>query len=169
MPKIKTIHLVAITIMFLLFIIIVLPRAASNLEDVVGAVDSPDTAFVYTKDELYEMADSFGEDGRSFYIKQRFTFDLVFPLVYGAFMIAYASYGVINIDLKRLFLYIPILAVGFDLLENIFASLVFHYYPREIIIGYFTPYVSLFKWIFVIIGMGIPVIVLIQIIRKKVR
>ena len=42
---------------------------------------------MYSTSDLYEMAQSYGADGRGLYVKARFTFDLVWPLVYTLFLV----------------------------------------------------------------------------------
>lgn len=137
-------------ILFTLFMIIVLPNESAQSASL-GLDQSPDTSFFYTRETLYDIAESYGEEGRAFYIEQRFTFDLIWPLVYGIFL---------SVTITTLYLYIkpshihqkifflPIIAVLFDYIENIFASIVMYRYPKEtIIIDVLAGPITSIKWI----------------------
>lgn len=120
-------------LVFLLFTALVLPGQAAASP--AGADWTPDLSFFYTADELYRLAEAYGEQGRVAYIEQRFTFDLIWPVVYTAFLVtaigwlfrrAFASgspWQLANLA--------PVLGMLFDYLENISASLVMARYPAE--------------------------------------
>ena len=76
----------------LVFTIIVLPRQAQSALENTGREVSPDTSLFYTPTELYQMAEAYEAEGRQAYIHARWTFDLVFPLVYVAFLTAGISW-----------------------------------------------------------------------------
>ena len=100
------------------------------------------------------MASSYGEEGRAAYIQARFTFDLIWPLVYGLFLATGISWtfrkafsegsrwGLANIA--------PILGVLFDYLENLSTSLVIARYPDSTpVIDWLAPTFTMLKWLFV--------------------
>jgi len=139
---------------FFLFMFTVLPDQAAKAEVYARGAGSPDTAFFYLPQELYEIAEAYGEAGRQAYVRARFTFDLAFPLVYGgflAFTISWFLGKALEEDSRwRLLNLVPVLGVIFDLLENIAASLVIGLYPQRLaaaawLASVFTPV----KWIFV--------------------
>lgn len=122
-----------------------------------GTTKTPDTTFFYTAEELYRIAGELGEAGRSHYIRSRFTFDVVWPLVYLTFLVttigwlaqrsfdASSKWRPINL--------LPVAAALFDLLENSTASLVMARHPAMTpavaeLAGFFT----LLKWIFVLVS-----------------
>ena len=72
-------------VVFILFMIFVLPQQAQKAEAYSGGT-SPDTSYIYSASDLYQMAESYGAEGRAAYIYARFTFDLVFPLAYLFFL-----------------------------------------------------------------------------------
>ncbi|MBK6645342.1 MAG: hypothetical protein IPG44_06250 [Anaerolineales bacterium] len=76
---------------FVFFMIVVLPQQAQKAEAYSGGT-SPDTSYIYSAGDLYQMAEDYGAEGRAAYIYARFTFDLVFPLVYGFFLTATISW-----------------------------------------------------------------------------
>ena len=61
-------------IIFITFTALVLPGQAAQAEDSSGGAATPDLSFVYSVNDLYEMAELYGEMGRSDYVKARFTF-----------------------------------------------------------------------------------------------
>jgi len=76
----------ACLVIFLLFTALVLPSQAAGAEAYSGNIGSPDTSFYYSSEALYEFAEAYGSQGRSTYIRARLTFDVVWPLVYLAFL-----------------------------------------------------------------------------------
>ena len=77
---------------FILFIMLVLPLQASKAKAQNGDMGSPDLSFYYSAEDLYQMAEAFGEEGRKSYIIARYSFDLVWPLVYTFFLITGISW-----------------------------------------------------------------------------
>ena len=67
---------VSALVLFIVFMVTVLPSQSENAREQSGE-SSPDMSFFFTVDELYEIAESYGEAGRDAYVKARFTFDLV--------------------------------------------------------------------------------------------
>jgi len=138
-------------LVFILFTILVLPRQTAIGDEAGGDTKSPDLSFYYTADELNRMAQAYGEAGREAYVRARFSFDLIWPLVYTLFLSTSISWLA-----KRSFLpgspwqqanLVPILGALFDLLENLATSAVMIHYPRLLpvtarLAGFFT----LTKW-----------------------
>jgi uncharacterized BrkB/YihY/UPF0761 family membrane protein len=140
-------------VIFLAFTIIVLPAQSAKAKLYSGAAGSPDTTFLYTAGDLYKTAEAYGQAGRSEYIKARFTFDLIWPLVYLAFLTSAISWLYHRLDLdgnlwKRVNL-APIFGVLFDYLENISTSIVMARFPEPTpIIASLAPIFTFMKWIF---------------------
>lgn len=139
------------TALFLLFLILVLPRQASASQARTGDLPSPDTSLIYAPQELYRLAGEYGPEARKAYIQARFTFDLLFPLVYGSFLATTLSWvsrrvlpegsGWLRINL------IPGTAVLFDFLENTSTSLVMGLYPRRLPgVNHLAPAFTALKW-----------------------
>ncbi len=141
-------------IIFLLFTALVLPGQAARAETDTGDAGSPDMSFYYTTDELYRMAEAYGKDGRNAYVRARFTFDLIWPLVYTAFLCAGISW--VN---RRAFgpdspwqraNLAPVLGALFDYLENVSTSLVMIRYPGETpVVDILAAVFTMVKWVFV--------------------
>ncbi|MBS1248569.1 MAG: hypothetical protein MAG431_00121 [Chloroflexi bacterium] len=141
-------------VIFFAFTAIVLPRQAAKAEAQTGQSTSPDTSFTYSVDDLYHMAEAYGEQGRKAYVRARFTFDLIFPVVYVLFLVTAISFLAgkslePNSPWMRANL-IPVLGATFDYLENISTSLVMWRYPAPMpIVAFLAPVFTFVKWIFV--------------------
>jgi hypothetical protein len=147
--KINGIIVLLSLIIFVLFTATVLPAEAARSADL-GLVESIDTSFFYSATRLYEIIKSYSYEVRMRYIYQRFTFDLVWPLVYGFFIISSTWYLLKEIKLpyKNTLKYLPIMAVIFDFLENILVSLLMYLYPIQInILGWIASLFTSLKWI----------------------
>ena len=157
--------LVALMI-FLMFSSLVLPIQASKAKAENGDMGSPDLSFYYSADDLYRMAEAYGEIGRRSYVKARFTFDLVWPLVYTLFLITGISWVTRKTSaMGSLWLranLVPIPGAIFDILENVSTSLVMIRYPDQtgMVDGLATVF-TMTKWVFanlsfvlLLIGVG---------------
>ncbi len=139
---------------FLLFGGLVLPAQAQRADAYSNGAASPDSSFFYSKTDLYEMANMYGEIGRAEYIRARFTFDLIFPLVYLAFLVTSISWVFVRAfpdasNRWRLLNVFPVFGVLFDYLENISTSLVMASYPGQSFAGFLAPVFTSVKWFFV--------------------
>jgi len=139
---------------FVVFVIFVLPGQSAKASEGTAESGTPDLSFAYSTGDLYEMAESYGEPGRTEYIRARFTFDLVWPLVYGAFLITAISWSFAKASppesIWRGMNLAPVLGVVFDFLENISTSIVMFRYPaRTPIIDMLATVFTPVKWIFV--------------------
>jgi hypothetical protein len=139
-------------LIFFLFSALVLPQQATKAEQETGSTDSPDTSLFYSASDLYQIAESYGEQGRQAYVRARFTFDLVWPLVYTLFLAtaiswvfgqAFAS----DSPWQRANL-APLLGALFDYLENLSTSLVMLRYPAR------TPVVDALASVFTVLKWG---------------
>jgi hypothetical protein len=141
-------------VIFLLFTALVLPGQASRAEKDTGDAGSPDTSFYYSADDLYQMAETYGEEGRRAYVRTRFTFDLIWPLVYTIFLGSGISWvyhkTFASGSLWQRANLLPLLGALFDYAENVSTSLVMIRYPNpttmvDVLAAVFT----MVKWIFV--------------------
>ena len=139
-------------LVFIVFSALTLPQQNELADSYSQGMGSPDTSLFYSGEELYSLAEVYGEEGRSAYLNARWTFDLAFPLVYSFFLITSISW-LLNRLLPsasrwRLFNLLPVAAFVFDLLENSATSLVMarfpiHCPPGELLAPIFTP----IKWL----------------------
>ena len=159
-------------VIFLIFSATQLPAQSARAAAYSGSSGTPDTSLFYSTAALYGMAAAYGAEGRQAYIQARFTFDLAFPLVYGAFLATALSYllgHALDEDSpwRRLNL-LPLAAMLFDYLENICATRVMAAYPTPQPVAaalavLFTP----LKWLFIAAGFLLLPFALILFLRKK--
>ena len=145
-----------VSLVFLAFVLWALPAASQAGVDV-GLTQSIDTSFGMSADQLWVIAESYGPTIRQAYIVQRWTFDVLWPIVYTSFFMSSALYLGKKIKLndggKTLLFLIP-LGVLFDLLENSLVSLVFALFPIRIIgLTEAAVLMTPIKWVFVSLSM----------------
>jgi len=150
-------------VVFGLFMAFVLPAQAAKADEYAEGAGSPDTSFYYSSEDLFDMAEVYGEEGRAAYVRARFTFDLVFPAVYGVFLLVTNSWvlgrAFPETSRWRMLNLVPLIGVLFDLAENIFTSVVMAGYPvRREFAAMLAPVLTLIKWIFVNGGFVILII-----------
>lgn len=160
-------------VVFMLFTALVLPQQSARADEETGDVGSPDTAFFYASQDLYDFAEAYGEEGRAAYVRARGTFDVVWPLVYAFFLVATISWAagrafVPNSQWQLLNL-VPVLAMLFDFLENLFTSLVMLRYPQPSpLAAAFAPPVSMIKWALVMGSFVLLLIIMGVAVGKRV-
>lgn len=156
-------------VVFLIFMVFVLPAQAAGADTFSGETGSPDMSFFYSPQELYKMAEAYGEGGRQAYIQARFTFDLIWPLAYTFFFgtaISWTFAVVFPPDSRwRWANLVPFGALVFDYLENLSTSLVMYRYPATGgVMAFFAPIFTVLKWIlvggsFVLLVFGFAVMI----------
>lgn len=158
---------VVVTVIFLLFVSIVLPYVSSMTSKVTGVTESPDTSFFYQSEKIFDLAESYGESGRDFYIMIRWTFDVIWPMVYGSFLYVMMKWIQKGFKLNKLTL-LPIAGVVFDFIENICATLIFWAYPTRLEgLAKVIPYITMIKWIAIGISFAAIIIGFIIQVWKK--
>ena len=141
-------------VIFLLFTVLVLPSQAEGADAYSGEIGSPDTSFYYSADTLYQFAEAYGSQGRSAYIRTRVTFDVVWPLVYLAFLATSISWvfqkaGIAGELWSRLNL-APVLGLIFDYLENGATVAVMTRYPDPTpVLASLAGVLTTLKWTFI--------------------
>lgn len=122
------------TVVFVVFSATVLPAQAEQAETYAGSAGgTPDSSFLYTAADLYAWAEAFGADGRAEYVQARYTFDLVWPLVYTFFLTAVLCWLLPKVlapgSRWRLVNLLPLAALLLDYAENLSASIVVARWP----------------------------------------
>lgn len=146
---------------FLSFVLFILPGESERSNEYFGGSQVPDTSFIYTGDDLHNMAREFGPGGRDYYIRSRLTFDVVWPVAYGFFL--WAAIGNLGKPLKdsafKFIVLLPFSGVILDYLENAGASVVMFFYPDRIfLLNEIVPVFTFLKWI--VIGISFFVIII---------
>ncbi|HDD62027.1 MAG: hypothetical protein DRI65_06005 [Chloroflexota bacterium] len=161
-----------------LFMITVLPDQAASAEQNAGGSISPDTSFFYAPEDLLQAAEEYGAGGRLAYIQARWTFDLVFPLVYMVFLVTGISWFHQNLENQTEWIgytnLLPVAAGLFDYLENTGASLVMGLYPAQVTgLALLTTIFSGVKWLLIagsfLAYFGLAGAALFQWVRGKIR
>jgi hypothetical protein len=141
-------------VIFLLFSALVLPGQTKGADTYGEDVGSPDLSFFYSAQELYNMAEAYGEEGRETYIRARFTFDLIWPIMYTLFLTTTISWlfvrAISPYSWLRITNLVPIVGMVFDYLENISTSLVMGRYPAQTaVVDSLASVFTLLKWVFI--------------------
>ena len=149
--------------LFVIFLFMVLPAEAERSNEVLGDLPSPDTSFYYSKADLYQMAEAYGQEGRYYYVDSRITFDIVWPFVYTLFLINAISWvlnkTILDESKFRLLNLVPLAGILFDFLENITNMVVMFKYPIRVdFLASIAGVITSIKWIFV--GGGMTILVL---------
>ena len=178
--KVSSGWLVLVTLtVFIMFTIIVLPSQTTRIPSQGEAVSKPDLSFFYTAHDLYRIAGALGEDGRVAYIKARFTFDVLWPIVYTSFMVTalswlttkvYDTKSVYKKSVWQWFNLLPLFGALFDYLENISPSIVMSRYPNQtaiidVLSSVFTP----LKWICITASLVLILLFIAKVLRTKIR
>ena len=139
-------------VVFGLFLVLVLPAVSEQTRTITGTHETPDTSFWYSPADLYRLAELYGPEGRAYYVRSRFTFDLVWPLVYLSFLAASLTllYRAQRPNGLRLANAIPFAAVVFDLFENVSVSWIMVRFPAEAAFAAsLAPLFTTTKWLFI--------------------
>ena len=162
-------HTLFFFLFFLVFTSVVLPYISNLTERVIGVSESIDTNFSFNLFTLYTIIDSYQEEGRRFYVLIRWTFDVVWPLIYTAMLLTGIAFFAKKIQCKFQYkiLYVPLLAISFDYLENIFATFAMLYYPGKLdLVMYFLIASSMLKWGILSLAFLILILLIIRTIVK---
>jgi hypothetical protein len=137
--------------LFVAFASTVLPAQSSAAAAASQGVGSPDLSLVYSPAVLYHMAERYGPDGRTAYIRARASFDVIWPAVYLVFLTTAISwlYGKAASDRHRWQLgnLLPVGAVALDLMENLSTSIVMIRFPAPSpLAASLAPLFTFMKW-----------------------
>ncbi len=141
-------------LIFVLFMVFVLPVQSRQADADTGGAGSPDMSLFYAPETLFDFAEAYGPDGRQAYIQARLTFDVVWPLVYAFFLTTSLSW-LLNNGLKagsfwRCLNLFPVTGLVLDYFENLTAVLVMARYPtRAVLPAYLASIFTPVKWAFV--------------------
>lgn len=156
------------SIVFGVFMVVVLPMISYINQRYIGVSFSPDTSFFYTSHHFYQMIDLYGDQGRNLYIIIRWTFDLIYPLVYGLFLIMVLYHVHMNKSKAMTLLWFPLLGVIFDYGENIVATILIGVFPKQLnALVYMMQVFSLLKWLFIGLSLVMIFYQLYRMIRQK--
>lgn len=155
---------VAATVLFALFIALVLPAQAEAGSFYTIRYAAPDTSLWYSAGDLYAAAEAWGPEGRAAYVNARVTFDVIWPLVYGTALLTtlawvWARATAPGSRWRRVAL-LPVVVVALDYAENICTATVMARYPaRTPVLAELAPLFTAGKWLtlsagFLLLGVG---------------
>ncbi len=154
-------------VLFALFTAVVLPAQAEAAAFYTVRYGAPDTSVWYFPEDLYAAAEAWGRDGRAAYVHARVTFDVIWPLVYGAFLLTALAWvwarGAASGSRWRGVALLPVVAVALDYAENTCTATVMARYPaRTPVLAELAPFFTAGKWLalsasFVLLAIGVIV------------
>ena len=161
-------------LIFVLFMIFILPDQAARAAFYTNGIGSPDTSLFYTADQFYQFAEQYDAAGRNAYIRARFTFDIAWPIAYTLFLVTSISWLSKQIQMQNKIWQqlnlIPFLVFAFDLFENGSAALVMARYPTATpFIAHLAGWFTLFKWIFIVVSFVILIFLFIGYLAQKLK
>ena len=136
-------------LIFFLFSILVLPKQSADAASYGGDVGSPDLSFFYSSDDLYQMAEAYGEEGRRKYILSKFTIDLAWPFVFTLLYMVFInlSLGYVHGARGAGLSVLALTTLAFDYLENILAAVVMTAYPAKFeMLTWVLSFTTCLKW-----------------------
>ena len=143
---------VVATITFIVFITSILPGQKAKMDTYAGEVGTIDLSFFPLPDQVYAMAEAYGEDGRHKYIVSRVSLDIAWPLAYTFFMVSLITFCLVRVhgsDSRWVNLNLSVVAVLLlDFIENGLAAFVMAAYPDRFDgIVYLMATITATKWI----------------------
>jgi len=105
----------------------------SGLLRITGGANILDFELGYTQEKAYDMLTALGTEGRAFYLGKIMPLDFPFPLAYMLFYVGWIALLLKQSDPKewcKYLLFVPVLAMVFDWIENIGIITMLHHYPN---------------------------------------
>lgn len=152
-------------VLFALFTAMVLPAQAEAGAFYTVRYAAPDTSVWYSPDDLYAAAEAWGPEGRAAYVHARVTFAVIWPLVYGTFLLTTLAWvlarGTASGSRWRWVALLPVVAVALDYAENTCTATVMARYPaRTPVLAELAPLFTAGKWLvlsasFLLLAIGL--------------
>lgn len=139
------------TVVFGLFIAVFLPAQKKSAEAYSHGVGSVDLSFIASPSEIYKIAEAYGKEGRSRYIRDRLTFDFVWPLVYTLFYASFIGFCLLHVHGEKKLVYLltgsSFVPLFLDYVENVLAVAIMASYPAPLpCVPWVLVFVTPFKW-----------------------
>ena len=159
------------TIIIVFFMAVILPKVSIYTEEVTGTSNSPDTNLIYSSDDLFDIAETYGEEGRDVYILLRFTFDVIWPIVYFVFLASLMGFLIQKLSIKskhKYLILLPVFSIIFDYLENITSVIVMYKYPTKVLFfASVAPAMTMLKWILLGVSFITIIVLLVKLMIDK--
>ena len=141
--------LVLALMLFVSFILYVLPDYKAESAKFMGDAGTLDLKFFSTPDTIYQIAEAYGEVGRKKYILSKFTIDAAWPFVFTLLYLVFINlslgyvYGTKGAKLSVF----ALATLGFDYIENILAAVVMSVYPSTFdFLTWVLSFTTCLKW-----------------------
>lgn len=143
-------NLILVSLIFGLFVLIGLPLDRLWAKSA-GITEAIDTRLYSDPGTLMRLAEAYGATGRRFTLLERFTFDLIWPLIYGSFLLVLSAFLIKRLQKSRIWdslFIVIILGLGLDLLENLSETVFLALYPNAPLFwAWLCGTMTLFKWL----------------------
>ncbi len=163
------VKLIVSFILFILAIVLLLPLMLNTLKSVIETGITPDRSFGYGLTELAEIRQIYGPEGAKIYFSTRFSYDLIWMLVYVFFFINLLAFLSDGLKAKWLLAIkvLPLLAFISDLFENCLCSI--YFFNGHIVIGSMAVMASQIKWYSLLLIFILVIILSIYRIYQKIK
>ena len=141
------------TTIFTVFCATLLPAQGKAAKVYTNGFPAPDTSFTYySAGDLQTWFAGYGPAGRAEYVQARYTFDLLWPLIYTFFLVAVLSWLLPKVTAPtsrwRLFNTLPLLVLACDYVENIIGATLASSFPPSIpLLANTMAVFTLTKWV----------------------
>lgn len=163
--------------LFVGFLVLVVPAQAAAGEFYTSLRPAPDTERWYSPEDLYAAAEAWGATGRAAYVRARVTFDVVWPLAYGIFLLTGLSWVWARATRPgsrwRRIALLPLLVVVLDYAENLCTATVVGRYPaRTPVLAELAPVFTAAKWLtlsasFLLLAVGLVAAAVVAVRRRR--
>jgi hypothetical protein len=156
-------NLLLLCLLFLLTTSVIFPLMSSLIDDPAGELEKIDTKLYYSPEDLYEIMEPYGEQGRRVYALSHLTADVLFPLVYAFFFGLLISYLFQRGFPKESWVHrlnlVPFGLLIFDLIENLGVVILLLAYPTRMVgLALLTGLVTSAKWMLAGITVTLPLV-----------
>jgi hypothetical protein len=161
-----------IIVLFLFIEAFLLPIGSRKLNEYSHGLGVIDLHLTYSVNKVYQMIESYGSDGRAFYIEFTLSADLIYPLVYSSLFsllitVIFRKAFALDSWLQKLPLLVYITLI-FDYLENICILTMLANYPTKMtILAQFSNVFTICKWSFALISIILLAAGLISLIKRR--
>lgn len=133
-----------------------------------------DLMFFYTPSQAFEMMDTYGEAGRSVYLRIELTADIIYPIIYTLFfglLLSWLFQRAFRPDSQmQKWNVMPIGAWFFDMLENAgIVSMLMMYPSKPAIVAWLTMLFGSLKWGFFVMTIGLVLMGLMRAALNRFR
>ena len=136
-------------------------------------IEAPDLKVYYNSEQLYKMFDKMDSKAIETYKKEIITLDILYPIIYGLLFISLILVlgNKLNISEKKLnlIIFIPLISIIFDIIENISNFYIISNLPQRIGLASFSGFFTLIKWLSIFISLLIILYYSIMLLLKRLK